>query len=121
MGQTLSIQKIIPSVIAGAIVAALQITFVLAFAALLLSQSLSPYLVQGIGVLLTGTVISIVIIALLSSYPGSFGSAQDIPATLMSIMVISITSTYAQQDRVLKHWCLISKRLRMWTIQRSWD
>ena len=76
------------AVVSAIILAALHITFVLAFAALIFTGELGVFLNQGIGVLLLGALISTAILALLSGYPGSIGSAQDVPATLIVPMTV---------------------------------
>ena len=88
------------SLLAGTIIGAIQIFFVLAYAAILFGQDLSPYLGQGIGILLTGNFIAIFFVSLLSSYSGSISSAQDIPATLISIMIANISVLFLQQGEI---------------------
>lgn len=88
------------SFLAGSIIGSLQISFVLAYATILFGQHLSPFLGQGIGILLTGTFISVLILALLSSYSGSIGSAQDIPATLLSIMIANVSVNFLQKGEI---------------------
>ena len=88
------------SLLAGSIIGSLQISFVLAYATILFGQDLSPFLGQGIGILLTGTFVSVFILALLSSYSGSIGSAQDIPATLLSIMIANISINFLQKGEI---------------------
>ena len=84
--------SILPGVIAGLIMGALQITFTLAYSALLFSNELNAFLPSGIAMVLIGTIISILILSLLSSYAGSIGSAQDIPAILLVVMVTAVTT-----------------------------
>lgn len=92
--------QLFSSLLAGSIIGALQISFVLAYASILFGQSLAPFLGQGISIILTGTFISVLIISLLSSYSGSIGSAQDIPATLSSIMIANISTHFLQNGGI---------------------
>ena len=77
------------------ILSALHITFVVAFSALIFSNELNIYLTQGIGVLLFGALVSTLILALFSSYKGSIGSAQDVPATLTVVMSSNVLAAHA--------------------------
>lgn len=92
--------QFLSSLLAGSIIGSLQISFVLAYATILFGQSLSPFLGEGIGILLTGTFISVLVVALFSSYAGSISSAQDIPATLLSIMIANINVNFLQKSGI---------------------
>lgn len=90
-------QQIMPTILAAAIIAAIEVAFVLAYATVLLGRN-SAFLGPMIGLLLTGVVISIFVIAVMSSYAGSFGTAQDIPASLLSVITINIAMVYGLSD-----------------------
>ncbi len=93
-----TIKAFLPSLTASLVQTALQITFILAYAVLVFGQSTPNYMNQGVGILLLGSIISVGVIGLLSSYVGSMGSAQDIPATLISVVIGAMAVTIAVES-----------------------
>ena len=85
--------KILESLITAIILGTLEITFVLAFTVLIFPPELSAFFTKGMAILLFGTVICFLILALFSSYPGTIGSAQDIPASISAVMAVSIVTS----------------------------
>ena len=90
--------KIVSSLITGTILGTLEITFVLAFTALIFPPELSAFFTQGMAIMLFGTIICFLMLALFSSYPGTIGSAQDIPASISAVMAVSIVAAMAGEN-----------------------
>ena len=78
----------------GAILGVLQITFSLAYAAIVFTGPLDVFLANGFGLVLAGSAVSLLVLALFSGFPGSIGSAQDVPSILLVVMVSSIASLH---------------------------
>ena len=89
--------RILSSIVTALILGTLEITFVLAFTALIFPPELSAFFTQGMAILLFGTVICFLILALFSCYPGTIGSAQDIPASISAVMAVSIVAAMGNQ------------------------
>ncbi len=85
-------QRLLPNISAGLIIGLLQIFMALSFAALIFSGSLSPYVSQGIGLALMGTIVSGLIIAAFTSLPGTVGGSQGVPAAIMAVMAATIAA-----------------------------
>ena len=49
-------------------------------------------------ILLFGTVICFTMLALFSSYPGTIGGAQDIPASISAVMAVSIVAAMTSEE-----------------------
>lgn len=81
------------SLLAGGLLGTLQITFALAFTALIFPPELSAYFTQGVAIILFGSIICFVMLALFSSYRGAIGSAQNIPASISAVMAVSIVTS----------------------------
>ncbi len=73
------------SLIAGMLTCLLEIVLVISFAALIFSGHLADQLPQALGFILAGNVILVGAIALFSSYRGSVGVAQDVPAAVLGV------------------------------------
>jgi SulP family sulfate permease len=90
--------KILPVFMAGLINAIILISVELSFAALIFSGDLAQFLPRGIGILLMGTCVVSVVIALTSSLAGMVGVPQDTPAALMALLAASIAVTLKGRD-----------------------
>ena len=89
---------LLPSLTAGLINAVIIISVEISLAALIFSGDLSQFLPRGIGIMLLGTVIVTVIIALTSSLVNMVGVPQDTPAALMALMCAGVAATLKGQD-----------------------
>lgn len=89
---------LLPSLTAGLINAVILISVEISLAALIFSGDLSQFLPRGIGIMLLGTVIVTIIIALTSSLVNMVGVPQDTPAALMALMTAGVAATLRGQD-----------------------
>src|SRR5258708_1489449 len=74
------------SLLSGLVIYLLEVIFVISFAALGFSGKLASQLPQALGFVLAGDALLRGIIALLSSYPGSVGVAQDTPGAVLGVV-----------------------------------
>ncbi len=88
---------IVPSLVAGSINGILFVVSSMALASLIFTGPLSPYLSQGIGILLVGSVILAVFSALTASHPLIVISPQDIPIAILALMATSIGAGIGDQ------------------------
>ena len=84
--------EIIPSLVAGSINGILLVVSSMALASLIFTGPLSPYLSQGIGILLVGSAVFAVFSALTASHPLLVISPQDIPIAILALMAASIAA-----------------------------
>ncbi|MCZ6663621.1 MAG: SulP family inorganic anion transporter, partial [Actinobacteria bacterium] len=88
---------IVPSLVAGSINGILFVVSSMALASLIFTGPLSPYLSQGIGILLVGSVVLAVFSALTASHPLIVISPQDIPIAILALMAASIGAGIGDQ------------------------
>jgi SulP family sulfate permease len=89
---------LLPSLSAGLINAIILISVEISLAALIFSGDLSQFLPRGIGMMLIGTVIVTIFIALTSSLVNMIGVPQDTPAALMALMCAGVAATLKGQS-----------------------
>lgn len=82
--------QLIPGLIAGLIIGITEIALAASFAALIFAGEMEPYLSVGIGVALFSGMVSLGIIALLSSEPVMIGGNQDVPAAILATIAGAI-------------------------------
>lgn len=89
---------LLTSLTAGLINAVILVSMEVSLVALIFSGDLSQFLPRGVGLILLGTAIVSVVIALTSSLPGMIGVPQDTPAALMALMTAGVAATLKGQD-----------------------
>ena len=89
---------LLPSLTAGLINAVILISVEISLAALIFSGDLSRFLPRGIGIMLVGTVVVTIVIALTSSLVNMVGIPQDTPAALMALMCAGVATTLKGQS-----------------------
>jgi SulP family sulfate permease len=87
-----------PSLTAGLINAIIMISVEISLAALIFSGDLQQFLPRGIGIMLLGTFIISIFVALTSSLAGMVGVPQDTPAALMALVAAGIAATLKGQN-----------------------
>ena len=92
MSKDPTVSDFIPSLIAGTISGIIFVVSAMALASLIFTGPLSPYLPQGIGILLVGSIIFALFSALTATYPLILSAPQDIPIAILALMAVSISS-----------------------------
>jgi len=77
---------------AGGLASLLDLGVLLSLAALIFSGPLVGFVANGIGLLLVGTCVLNIVLALLSSRPAVVGSAQDAPAVVVALIAANIAA-----------------------------
>lgn len=85
-------RRLLPSITAGLIIGAIEISFELSLAALIFSGDLSRFLARGIGLLLFGGLVMGVVMALTTTLPGLIALPQDTPAAIMALVAAGIAA-----------------------------
>lgn len=83
---------LLPSITAGLIIAIVSTSVEISFAALIFSGKLSQFLAGGIGLLLFGTFVIGIVVALTTSLPGMIGVPQDAPAAVLGLVAAGIAA-----------------------------
>lgn len=86
----------VPDIIAGTINGIIIIVSAMALAALVFSGPLAPYLPQGIGVLLVGSLVFAVFSAFTSKFPITISPPQDIPIAILTLMALTLIAGAGQ-------------------------
>lgn len=89
---------LLPSLSAGLINAVILVSMEISLAALIFSSDLAQFLPRGVGLILLGTAIVSIVIALTSSLAGMIGVPQDTPAALMALMTAGVAATLKGQS-----------------------
>jgi len=92
-----TVSDFIPSLIAGTISGIIFVVSAMALAALIFTGPLSPYLPQGIGILLVGSIIFALFSAITATYPLILSAPQDIPIAILALMAVSIGADINRQ------------------------
>ncbi len=87
--------NVIPSVVAGMISSIIIIVSAMALSALVFTGELSPYLSQGIGILLLGSLIFALFSSITSRFPTAISAPQDIPIAILALMAANLMSNPA--------------------------
>jgi SulP family sulfate permease len=78
------------SVASGSLLFVVEIGFAASFGALVYAQAAPDRLSEGIGLLIVGNAILIAVIALFSTYRGSIGTVQDLPAAVLGLAAVNV-------------------------------
>jgi SulP family sulfate permease len=85
-------RQIALSLTAGAVAGLLDVGVLLSLAALIFSGGLDGLVANGIGLLLVGTCLLNIVLALLSSRPAIVGTVQDAPAIVMALIAANVAA-----------------------------
>ncbi len=85
-------RQIALSLTAGAVAGLLDLAVLVSLAALIFSGQLAGFVSNGIGLLLVGTCLLNIVLALLSSHPAMVGTVQDAPAVVVALIAASIAA-----------------------------
>lgn len=85
-------RKIVPSLMPGIVIGVMAVFFHTSLAALIFSGRLSPFLADGIGLVLFGATVVALAVALLSSLPGAVTAIQDSPAAIFALAAAAIAA-----------------------------
>jgi sulfate permease, SulP family len=88
--EELRADRLIPSLLAGFLIGALEIALAVSFGSLIFSGELSPYLSRGIGMGLFSGTVGLVIVVLLASHSTIIGGNQDAPAAIVGVMAAAV-------------------------------
>jgi SulP family sulfate permease len=83
----------LPSIVtAGVIVGLLEVVLVISLAAFVFAGQLAEFVSVGIGMALVGTIVTGVIVAMLTTLPGTVNGMQDLPAAIMAVAAAAMVS-----------------------------
>src|SRR5215213_6798932 len=85
-------RQIALSLTAGAVAGLLNVAVLVSLAALIFSGRLAGFVANGIGLLLVGTCLMNIVLALLSSRPAMVGTVQDAPAVVVALIAANIAA-----------------------------
>lgn len=83
---------LIPSIVAGTISGIIIVVSAMALGALVFTGKLAPYLPQGIGVLLLGSLLFALLSAFTASFPTAISAPQDIPIAILALIAATLMS-----------------------------
>lgn len=83
-------RQILPGISAGLVTGMINVIVTISLAALILTGDTSPYVPNGIGLLLLGGVPALLLVGFFSSYKGSIVVTQDAPGAILAVMAAGI-------------------------------
>lgn len=89
---------LLPSLTAGLIAAIITISMEISLAALIFSGDLSQFLAGGIGLMLFGAFVMGIVVALITSLPGTISVPQDTPAAILGLVGAGIAVSMKGAD-----------------------
>jgi sulfate permease, SulP family len=93
--ESLTPQVFLPSLMGGGLMALFEVILAISLAALIFAGPLAPFLANGIGLALIGTIISGLVVVVFTSLPGTVSGIQDVPAAIMAVIAGAIASQLA--------------------------
>ena len=91
--EDLKTERFLPGFTSGLVVGVIEVIIAISFAALIFAGDLSTFVPAGIGLALVGTFISSIVVALLTTLPGTVSGIQDAPAAILAVMSASILAS----------------------------
>lgn len=93
--ESLTPQLLLPSLMGGGLMALFEVVVAISLAALIFTGPLAPFLANGIGLALAGTIVSGLVVAVLTTLPGIVSGIQDVPAAIFAVAAAVIASQLA--------------------------
>jgi SulP family sulfate permease len=90
--------RIIPGVSAGLVIGVVDVIYAISLAALIFAGDTSPYIANGIGLILLGGIPALLITNLFGSYKGSITSGQDAPTAILAIIAAGIMQSMSSSS-----------------------
>jgi SulP family sulfate permease len=88
--QDLKSERLVPGITSGLVIGSLEVIIAISFTALIYAGELSRYVGVGIAFALIGAIITGVVVALVTSLPGTISGIQDAPAAILAAMAAAI-------------------------------
>lgn len=85
-------RELIPALSAGFLIGVIVVIVQVSYAAMIFSGSLDTFVAQGIGILLFGTLVLAVVVALASSFRGAIANPQDTSAAILAVVGAAIVA-----------------------------
>lgn len=102
------LQRLLPSLTAGAVAGILAIISEISFAALIFAGDLSQFTSRGIGLTLFGAFAILLVVALTSSFPAAVAIPQDSPAVILSIMAATLAASMPSANPEEKYFTVVA-------------
>jgi SulP family sulfate permease len=91
--------RLIPGITAGILAGAIEVVIAVSFAALIFAGPLERHLPAGIGLALVGGLVTLLVLAVTSSFPMTIGSVQDTASALTALIAAGIAASVpAERD-----------------------
>ncbi len=87
------LRLLLPSLAAGLIAGVIAVTVSMAFAALIFTGPLTPFVFPGVGIMLLGSLVVGLIVGLTSSLPGLVAGVQDSTVVVLALVAANISQT----------------------------
>ncbi|MBI5930586.1 MAG: SLC26A/SulP transporter family protein [Chloroflexi bacterium] len=91
-------RQLIPTLTAGIVIGFIESLVAVSFGSLIFSGNLTPFLGQGIGLVLLSMILSLIIVGLFSSQPAVVSAIQDISSVVLALVAASIATHAANSN-----------------------
>lgn len=86
-------ERLLSGLTSGLVVGVIEVMIAISFAALIFAGQLSSFTPSGIGLALVGAIITGIVIAILTTLPGTVSGIQDAPAAILAVTSASIVTS----------------------------
>jgi len=108
--------RLVPGLTSGLVVGLVEVIIAISFATLIFAGELSSFLPNGIGFALIGAIITGVVVALMTSLPGTVSGIQDAPAAILAVMSAAIVTSMPSDASGLETFITIVVAIALTTI-----
>ena len=92
-------KSIVSDITASGIFGILNTSFMVSYATLIFSKTCPDYFGTAVALLLLGACVVSILLALMSTYPGTIGSIQDVPSAISAIIAVSFAQVIASTSQ----------------------
>lgn len=93
IARDLQSERLLSGLTSGLVVGVIEVMIAISFAALIFAGQLSSFTPSGIGLALVGAIITGIVIAILTTLPGTVSGIQDAPAAILAVTSASIVTS----------------------------
>ena len=116
LSQDLKSARLFPGFASGLVVGVVEVILAISFGALIYSGRLSGFVANGIGFALIGAIVTGIIVALMTSLPGTVSGNQDVPTAILAVMSAAIVAAIPENTNDLEVFVTVAVTIALTTI-----
>jgi SulP family sulfate permease len=108
--------RLVPGITSGLVVGVVEVILAISFGALIYSGKLSGFVANGIGFALIGAIVTGIIVALMTSLPGTVSGNQDVSTAILAVMSAAIVATMPENATGLEAFITVAVTIALTTV-----